>query len=237
MATPPSPLTTSPWPSPVAWLGLFKTTRALALAIGAICVVGIAYGFYYYAPQFAATRTAPWLWPFVPDSPLAVLWGFLALAAYWMGRRPGILDALAFVGNVQVGLWTVYVLLAYAESFGTYTLNLNTILLAAHAGMAALALIFVHGLRQERAPNPRRFRFALAGALAYYAVNDALDYGGPTYSTAPRGPAHECLDYGLRPWTVPCKDGAETALALVTVGLTLASVAVLWWATRAPRAE
>lgn len=217
----------------VAWLGRFKTHPWLALAIGVINAVGIAYGFYYYQAQFAAT---PWyLWVFVPDSPLAVLWAQLALVAWWTRRSVGALDALAFIGNVQVGLWTAYVLLAYAESFGTYKLNLNTILLFAHLGMALLALIFVHGLRQKAPSGPagaRGVRIAILVGGAYYVANDLIDYFGPNFPVAEgRGPRHECLDYGLRPYTVPCTDN-EPILAAVTIALTLLATLALWHLVR-----
>lgn len=200
----------------VAFYGYFKTARTWAALIALVNLVGIGYGFYYYAPQFERT---PWfLWPFVPDSPLAVLWAELALVAFWLGRKPGVLDALAFLGNVQVGLWTVYVLLAYADAFGTYTVNLNTILLAAHAGMAVLALIFLQGLRERHRVEPKAVLTAIGLAAAYYLVQDALDYFGPDFLG--RG----C---GMRPHTVPCDAALEPALALVTFALTLTATAAL----------
>jgi uncharacterized membrane protein YpjA len=215
----------------VAFFGRFKTARAWAAIIAAINLVGIVYGFYYYREQFAVTPV--WLWPFVPDSPLAVLWAELALIAYWIGWRPGALDALAFVGNVQVGLWTVYVLLAYASDFGTYAMNLNTILLAGHAGMAVLGTIFLDGLRKEHGVAPRRAWIAIGVAAAYYLVNDALDYLG----------RYVGLDFvgrgcGLRPFTVPCRLGApESWLAAVTFGLTLLGVVTMALVVRARSRE
>lgn len=218
----------------VAWFGRFKTARAWAGVIAAINLVGIAYGFVYYRPQFEAT---PWyLWPFVPDSPLAVLWAELALLAYWLRWKPGVLDALAFVGNVQVGLWTTYVFIAY-PSFRALDflrggeVTLNSVLLVGHLGMAALALIFVAGLR---ALPKARLAWAIGGAAAYYVLNDVLDYFGPTYPLRDpsRGPLHACADYGLRPYTVPCRDGAEASLAIATFLLTAFSVVALWALTR-----
>lgn len=226
------------WPNPlrapIDFFGRFKTHRAWAAVIALVNLVGIVYGFYYYREQFATT---PWyLWPFVPDSPLAVLWAELALLGAWVGRRVMALEALAFVGNVQVGLWTCYVLLAYAPSFGTLDflsggpLSLNTILLVGHFGMAVLALIFLQGIRECRAsPHGRRAEIGIGIALAYYLVNDALDYFGPDYN-----PRH--LGCGLRPVTVPCQLGApETTLTVVTFALTLAATGALWLATRPRR--
>lgn len=212
----------------IGFFDQFKTKRGWALLIALINLVGIAYGFYYYRDQFQVTPW--WLWVFVPDSPLAVLWAEAALIGYWLGWRAGVLDALAFIGNVQVGLWTVYVLLAYADAFGTYTLNLNTVLLGAHAGMAVLALIFLEGLRRERAVAPRRAWLAVGLAAAYYLVNDALDYFGPDFNPFETG----C---GMRPYTVPCDPALEGALTAVTFGLTMLGALALVVAMRqAPKA-
>jgi uncharacterized membrane protein YpjA len=216
-----------PKPFSVAWFGRFKVHPGWALLIALVNLVGIAYGFYYYAPQFAKTPVA--LWPFVPDSPLAVLWAEADLALYWVHRWRGgkgeprgvaaaTLDALAFLGNVQVGLWTVYVLLAYADSFGTYRLTLNTILLAGHAGMAVLALVFAAGMRARFREAPRAQWTGLGLALAYYLVQDALDYFGPDYLGG---------GCGMRPHTVPCDASMEPVLAAVTFGLTLLGAAAL----------
>jgi uncharacterized membrane protein YpjA len=195
-----------------AWFGYFKKHRAWALLIALICLVGIAYGFYYYRYQFSVT---PWyLWIFVPDSPLAVLWAELALIAFWLRRPSATLESLAIIGNVQVGLWTVYVLLAYADSFGTYQFSLNTILLAGHAGMAVLALVFVDDLRARG----RRWVLPVAIAAGYYIVNDIVDYFGPDFV------GKGC---GMRPFTVPCDAAAEPTLTLVTFGLTVIPTAAL----------
>lgn len=213
----------------VDFFGFFKEHRRWALVIALVNLVGIGYGFYYYGSQFGVTPF--WLWWLVPDSPLAVLWAELALIAYWMGRtKPGWLDALAFVGNVQVGLWTCYVLLAYEEQFRTLdflqggALTLNTILWVGHLGMAALALIFAKGLRDRARREPRAVWLAIGIAAAYYLVNDVVDYFGPDY--VGRG----C---GLRPYTVPCGEG-EPMLAAVTFALTIASVGALAWLARPP---
>lgn len=220
----------------VAFFGRFKTDRRWALLIGVVNLLGIAYGFYYYVRQFGLTPLG--FWAFVPDSPLAVLWAQLALLGWWAlpVRRRGAdaprwldaLDGLAWVGNAQVGLWTVYVLVVYADSMGTWRLieyplgiagpSLNAVLLVGHAAMAALGAIFLHGLRERVRARPARFLPALLAPLTYYLVNDVLDYWGPDYLGA---------GCGLRPITVPCEGALEPWLAGVTVGLTLLSTLVL----------
>lgn len=221
---------------PLAFFDLFKTRRALAVPIAVVNLVGIAYGFYYYLPQFQATPV--YLWPFVPDSPLAVLWAELALLAWWLGRKPGALDALAVVGNVQVGLWTVYVLLAYAQDgttvLGTRYLGmlfprgelhvLNAVLLVAHAGMVLLALLFLHGLRERRRASPRAYGIALGVAAAYYLLNDLLDYFGPDHLG--KGGC------GIRPHTIPCDPVLEPVTTFVTFGLTALGLLALHLAAR-----
>lgn len=205
----------------VAFFGHFVRQPVWAALIGLINLVGIVYGFYYYREQFLTT---PWYWwPIVPDSPLAVLWAELALLAFWLKRESPLLNALAFIGNVQVGLWTVYVLLAYAPEFGTYSFNLNTILLGAHAAMAVLALIFAQGLRAARAVRGRGPILAIAAAAAYYAINDAFDYFGPDYNGS---------GCGIRPFTVPCDPAREQVLALLTFGLTVFATFAVLSATR-----
>ncbi len=207
------------------WLQWFKVTAWTRWAMLATCVVGIGYGFYYYVPQFAATPAA--LWVFVPDSPLAVTWAFLALALYGArGRRSDWLDALAFVSNAQVGLWTAYVLIAYWDAFGIYTFNLNFVLFWGHLGMVALGAVFARDLRASLARRPGRRPIVLGVVLAWLLVNDAVDY------LAFRGYYH--ADCGLRPWTVPCDPGTEGVTAAVTFVLSAGSIATLAWLTRVP---
>lgn len=198
--------------------------RGLA-AVLLVNVGGIAYGFYYYLEQFRLTP--PYLWIFVPDSPWAVLWAQLALVAYAMKRRSDVLDALAFVGNVQVGLWTAYVLIVYRESFGTFDftngVDLNFVLLWLHLGMVALAFLFVRDLAASVAGNARKLWTAVGAAAGVYLVNDALDY----FAFRDAGFYGEGWTCGIRPITVPCIPGMEEVLAAFTITLTLVSAAFL----------
>lgn len=195
-------------------LHAFKADAKWRALIMAVNLGGVAYGFYYYLPQFAATPVA--LWPFVPDSPLAVLWALAALVLYSFGKRWPWLDAVAFVANVQVGLWTAYVLLYYWDWFQIATFNLNFLLFWLHLGMAALALVFVADLRRD-APRVRLGAVLIAGA--WYLLNDVVDYTGVLYTYA--------TGCHLRPYTIPCNSD-EPTLAAVTFLLTLVASAGLW---------
>lgn len=210
----------------VGRLAWFKEDARARRAILAVNVVGVVYGFLYYGFQFAETN--PLYWLFVPDSPLAVLYATLALALYETGRRSDVLDALAVVANVKVGLWTAFVLLYYGDHFAIFTdpfTSLNFYLFWGHLGMALEAGIFLEDLR----PLGRHAGAAVAG---WFLLNDALDYGlvDPGYPAGFPG----CSDH-LRPQTVPCVAGKETVLTAVTVGLTLLGLAVVWWAARRER--
>jgi uncharacterized membrane protein YpjA len=200
----------------LAW---FKETAWTRRAILAVNLVGVAYGFYYYSFQFAAT--SPLYWLFVPDSPLAVLYATVALALYETGRRHDVLDALAVIANAKVGLWTAFVLVFYGDHFAIFTdplTSLNFWLFWGHLGMALEAGIFLEDLRPVG-------RHGWAGVAGWFLLNDAVDYGlvDPGYFPA--------CD-GLRPATVPCVPGKETVLTAVTVGFTLLGLAVAWWGAR-----
>ena len=72
-------------------------TLRYAWVIIAINLLGTAFGFWYYIPQF---RLEPALaWPVVPDSPTATLFIACSLALY------------------KLGLWTPYVLTVFHEAF------------------------------------------------------------------------------------------------------------------------
>ncbi len=204
-----------------AFFHVFKAHPMWRRLIILINLGGIAYGFYYYQPQFATTPAH--LWPFVPDSPLAVLWATVPLVLYEFNRRrSAMLDSLAFVANVQVGLWTAYILLYYEPWFGTYSLNLNTLLLVLHLAMAVEALIFVHDLRLDFRQGWGRVAAVLTPVFAWVMLNDWLDYFYAGINN--RGCA------GLRPYTVPCVDLGLTAA--VTFGISVLVFAWLAFLTR-----
>jgi uncharacterized membrane protein YpjA len=208
--------------------GLSRRLRDTRLLIGVVLVnlVGIAYGFVYYVPQFALTPGL--LWPLVPDSPMAVLLMTVGLAFVIAGRWRPWVNLLGAAAMVKVGLWTAFVLLAFPEHFGFSLLldlgcetgllgcgNLNTVLFYSHLGMALEALVVADLLPRE----PGGF-LAVGGLLVGH---DILDYAWPADHVG-RG----CE--GIFPHTVPCTNVGLTFA--VTVGLTLATMAGLWWMNR-----
>jgi uncharacterized membrane protein YpjA len=134
----------------------------------AIDVVGVVYGFIYYGDQFAVTPT--WTWAFVPNSPLAVLWALLALLLVEFKRESAILESLAFVGNIEIGLWTAFVLYYYrAMPFP----SLNFVLFWAHLAMVAHAFVFAKSLRSR---TRKAMALGWGVAAAYYLLDLYLHY-------------------------------------------------------------
>lgn len=206
--------------------------RWILAAILAVNVVGIAYGFYYYAPQFA--QTPFWLWPLVPDSPFAVLLMTAALGLIRLDRSRPLVNLLGAGAMLKVGVWTAIVLAWFPEHFGFSFLpnlscqgslvfgcgNLNTILFYLHLGMALEALVVLDELPTRPAPY--------LGVGALFAAHDVLDYGWP-------------VDYlgrgcdGIFPHTLPCTNVG--GVFAVTLGLSVASLAALWWLGRHAREQ
>jgi len=100
---------------------------------------GTAFGFWYYSGQFAGTAAV--LWPWVPDSPLATLFIALAIACWKLGREQPWLTALAFFGNIVLGLWTPYTLLAFADSLRVPLPGDVPVLFWSHLAMVVQAFV------------------------------------------------------------------------------------------------
>ncbi len=141
-----------------------------AWLIVAVNLAGTAFGFWFYAGQFATTPTV--MWPWVPDSPLATLFIALAIAAWKLGREQPWLTALAFYGNIVLGLWTPYTLLVFREAYlaGTDPL-MYQFLFWSHLAMVVQALVLY---RITDFPV-----WAVGVALAWYTSNLIVDYFVP----------------------------------------------------------
>lgn len=168
----PLPRWLTPVPERIEDLGL-----RLAWAIVAVNLAGTAFGFWYYRLQFAETPVV--MWPFVPDSPVATLLFALAVAAWKLGRELPWLTALAFFGNVILGLWTPYTLLAFVEGYAAQGIHpgMYLFLFFSHLAMVVQALV-LHRITDFPV-------WAVAVALAWYGVDLLVDYFVPVVGDDP----------------------------------------------------
>ncbi|WP_254863529.1 DUF1405 domain-containing protein [Halovivax gelatinilyticus] len=143
----------------------------LAWPIVAVNLAGTVFGFWYYRYQFAETPTV--MWPFVPDSPIATLLFALAVAAWKLGRELPWLTALAFFGNVILGLWTPYTLLAFSEQYAEVGIHpaMFAFLFLSHLAMVVQALV-LHRISDFPV-------WAVGVALLWYGVDLIVDYFVP----------------------------------------------------------
>jgi uncharacterized membrane protein YpjA len=165
----PLPRWLAPLPRAVENLGL-----SLAWLVVVVNLVGTAFGFWYYRFQFAAEPVA--VWPLVPDSPVATFFIAASLALWKLGRSNEVVNALAFFGCWKLGLWTPFVLVAFADGFlATTPLPMYAFLLGSHLMMVVEAFV-IH--RYSDFPVG-----AVAVAVAWYGLNDVVDYFVPLVGT------------------------------------------------------
>ncbi|MCR3923544.1 MAG: DUF1405 domain-containing protein, partial [Firmicutes bacterium] len=153
---------------------LFKSlfdARIFYIILLVINFVGIIWGFWWYRPQF--TQTPLYLWLFLPNSPLAVLYFFIVLLLLRKGMRAPLWEGLAYFGLLKHGFWTVVIISIYY--LGGSRQFENILLWGGHLGMALQAVIFwiYFGL-------PLRCSQAITIA-GWYFFNDYLDYGVGIY--------------------------------------------------------
>ncbi|MFC7231802.1 DUF1405 domain-containing protein [Saliphagus sp. GCM10025308] len=160
----PLPRYLAPVPTALEDLGL-----RFAWLVVAINLAGTIFGFWYYQAQLLST--SPVMWPFVPDSPLATLAIALAIAAWKLGHEQPWLTAIAFFGNIILGLWTPYTLLAFWDAYSYLDPLMFHFLFWSHLAMVVQAFV-LHRISDFPV-------WAVAVALAYYGVNLVLDYFVP----------------------------------------------------------
>ncbi|MCU4926353.1 DUF1405 domain-containing protein [Halobacteria archaeon AArc-dxtr1] len=160
----PLPTYLAPVPQRIEDLGL-----RLAWLVVAINLVGAAFGFWWYGAQLGQFADSPMMmWPWVPDSPMATLLAALAIAAWKLGREQAWLTALAFFGNIILGLWTPYTLLAFADAYSGLHPAMYQFLFWSHLAMVVQALVLY---RISDFPV-----WGVAVALAWYTSNLIVDY-------------------------------------------------------------
>ncbi|MFD1514918.1 DUF1405 domain-containing protein [Halomarina rubra] len=129
-------------------------------------LAGTAFGFYYYAGQFAATPTL--MWPFVPDSPMGTLFIAVAFGLWALGRPNEYANAFALFGCIKLGAWTPYVLLAFFPAWDYVGWPMFNFLFWSHVAMVVQAFV-LHRI----ADFPVK---AVALATAWYTVDLTVDY-------------------------------------------------------------
>jgi len=175
----------APLPRRIEDLGL-----RLAVPIALVNLVGTVFGFWYYAGrpldlapplvegQLGAAPLAAY--PLIPDSPLATMLIGLSLLAWRLDFDAEWLHVIAFFGCIKLGLWTPYVQLALNGPEGIAAW-LYAFLVLSHLAMAAEAFL-IHRYARFSVP-------AVAVALAWYGLNDVVDYFVPVLD----GPHHTVL--------------------------------------------
>jgi len=139
---------------------------------------GFAFGLWYYAPQLSHLNPAFWL--VVIDSPLSVLFAALAFALAFSGVRNSALNFLAGLSCFKYGVWTVFVLVFFAEFFfSPENALLYVVMLVTHLGMVVEGLFFT-GLNKPSV--------ALVAVGAWLLVNDFFDYALGTHAALPEVP-------------------------------------------------
>ncbi|WP_027119137.1 DUF1405 domain-containing protein [Natronorubrum tibetense] len=171
----PLPTYLAPVPKRLEDLGL-----RFAWLVVAINLAGTAFGFWYYSGQFAETPAV--MWPWVPDSPMATLFIALAIAAWKLGYEQPWLTSLAFFGNIILGLWTPYTLLAFSDAYGYLHPLMFQFLFWSHLAMVVQAFV-LHRITDFPV-------WAVAVALVWYASNLVVDYfipivGDPHHTSIP----------------------------------------------------
>jgi uncharacterized membrane protein YpjA len=156
----------------------FVYSRKILFSAVLINLAGTAFGFYYYAEQFAATPFQ--LWIFVPDSPLATLAAAAAFFLYLRGRQNSLVETYAFFGNLKYGVWTIFVLIYMQNGFLQYQpLPLYVFLVVSHALMIVQAFVILDLSKISWKP--------LVAVIAWFLLNDFVDYTLGTHSTLPHG--------------------------------------------------
>jgi len=155
------------------------------------------------------------MWLFVPDSPIATLFIAGAFALWAVDRSNDTLTALAFFGNIKLGLWTPWVLVVFADAFLEFTAPaMYAFLLVSHLAMVVQAFV-LHRITD--------FPLSAIGvATLWYTIDLTVDYFIPIV-----GEPHHT--------TIPLADGTPiaagaTAFGLAAWGAVVLTIIPLFWA-------
>lgn len=164
----PLPKWLAPVPRAVEDLGL-----RLVWVVVAINLVGTVFGFWFYAFETGQLLATPLvMWPWVPDSPLATLFAAAAFASWARGNPREWLIALAFFGNIILGLWTPYTILVFREVYlAGPAPALYTFMFFSHLAMVVQALVLY---RISEFPP-----WAVGIAVFWYGFDFVVDFHVP----------------------------------------------------------
>lgn len=148
-----------------SWLDLAVVTALIAANL-----LGTFIGFIYYYQQLSDTD--PLLWVFVPDCPLYT--GLFAILAFLslIDVRNDWFGFLVSVGLMKYAAWTLFVLAFYSDYFFSSGIWLQSAtLFTLHIGML---------LEGFTIPSKRIEGWQVAATLAWFIINDCVDYIGPS---------------------------------------------------------
>ena len=220
-------------PRYVAPLPAWMEDAALRLAwpIAIVNLLGTAFGFWYYGIQpFSApiihvqfAITAPEMWLFVPDSPVATGFIGLSLIAWRLDWQAEWIHVLAFFGCIKLGLWTPYVQLV-VNGPGNLNPIMYHFLIWSHALMAVEAFLIY---RYSRFPV-----WAIAVATVWYTINDVVDYflpivGDPHHTLLRAEATVTGFDHSLA-----AHDQAAAGAVVLTIAAVFLATATRVWKER-----
>lgn len=127
--------------------------------------LGTIYGYWWYRGQLSDTE---WYFlPFVPDSPTATLFLSILIVMILLGKKWGLIDALAFTTLIKYGVWAVVMnLLTFIET--GFISWVGLMLIASHGVMALQAILFLPHL------EIRPIHFYITAIWLFH--NDIIDY-------------------------------------------------------------
>jgi uncharacterized membrane protein YpjA len=134
----------------------------VANLIGAI--VG---GWFWYGPMLLASPL--WAAPFIPDCPLAALFGAIGLLALWAGKEWRWFYALTAFACIKYGIWTMAFWLRQWSGAGE-AYPIEIMLFITHIGLFIEGLLFVPYI----SPLSLRARLAIIG---WFGLSLFVDYG------------------------------------------------------------
>ncbi|MCJ1907377.1 DUF1405 domain-containing protein [Planococcus ruber] len=144
-----------------AWL-MFRPFLFLVFLIN---LGGTVYGFIWYKWQLDITE--PKFLIFVPDSPTASLFFTIVLGLWLIGKRNGLIEALAVVTLIKYGLWAVVMNLLTLIETGSIGW-MGWMLIGSHFAMALQAVLYM---------DHYRFGWLSVSIAAIWTLhNDVIDY-------------------------------------------------------------